>query len=86
MANVNGRDFDVDESVFKSWAVFDLIGVINDKAANPYERTNAMFKVVELSTGLGKDDVIEMSGGETAEVTAVFDTLTAIIQEAAPKN
>lgn len=86
MAQVNGRTFDVDAKKFQSWAVFELIGAINDEGKTPYERTNAMFAIVETCTDLTKADVIEMAGGADADVKAVFDTLAAIIAEAAPKN
>lgn len=86
MAQVNGRKFDVDASKFQSWAVFEYIGAINDESKTPYERTSAMFGVVETCTDLTKADVIEMAGGADADVKAVFDVLTAIIAEAAPKN
>lgn len=86
MAQVNGREFSVDESKFRSWAVFDLMGVISNEDRTPYERVDCMFRLVETVTDLDKAAVIEIAGGENADVQAVFDALAAIIAEAAPKN
>lgn len=83
---VQGRTFQVDDSVFSKWETFELVNIVSDEGKTPFERVNAMFALVEAATSLEKADIIEMAGGEGAEINGVFAILGEVITKAAPKN
>ena len=83
---INGRMFNVDDAAFKSWAAFEHIAIFSDENKTPFERTNAMFALLEVATDLKKQDIIELAGGESASVQDVLDILAKAVAKAAPKN
>lgn len=85
-AGASAPAFAIDSKAASSWAAFKLLRVLNDEEASPISKTDAAISYAGLVAGLDEDAIVELAGGEDAQISDVVSIVAQIIAQASPKN
>ena len=84
--DINIEDIAIDRDASTSWRAFKQLRVLNDPEADSMAKMDAAIAYAGLVAALDEDAIVEMAGGEGAQVADVMEVVTQIIAKAAPKN
>lgn len=76
----------IDREAATSWRAFKLMRVLDDPEASSTRKMDAAIAYAGLVAHLDEDGIVEMAGGEDAQIEDVMAVVAGIISEAAPKN
>lgn len=87
VVTVNGHDITIDADACESWEFFELVCEIGTE----FDQTKvpAAFQLIELCTGIGKDEFIELcreDGKRSASWRVVLESVGTVLAAAVPKN
>lgn len=85
-AGASAPAYTIDREAASSWKAFKLLRVLNDGEATAIDKTDAAIAYAGLVAGLSEDEIVDMAGGEDAQIEAVVNVVAKIIAEASPKN
>ena len=80
---VRGRTIAVDESALRSWPVVVAISKLTDM--DGLHATVGLMDIITQCTDLEEEDVLQLSGGHTADFGEVAKTLAEISELVFPK-
>lgn len=80
------EDLQIDVEAAQSWRAFKLLRVLNDETAGGVDKMDAAIAYAGLVAHLTEDEIVDLAGGEDAQIAAVMDTVAQIIALASPKN
>lgn len=85
--DINGTQVEYDPVWSDSWEVAELVTKAQDDSpASDHEKLAAMFRIVELCTGLNHDEFIELSGGGRTNRDEMAKRLGNTIGQLVSKN
>jgi len=85
--DINGTNVEFDPKWANSWEVAELITSAQDGSGiSEYQKLSAMFRVVELCTGLTHDQFIELAGGADTDRDEMAQRLGNTIAHLVSKN
>lgn len=76
----------IDREAASSWAAFKLLRVLNSEEADSIAKMDAAIAYAGLVAHLDEDGIVELAGGQDAQISQVMEVVAAIIAEASPKN
>lgn len=85
-AGASAPAYTIDREAASSWKAFKLLRVLNDAESSAIDKTDAAIAYAGLVAGLSEDEIVDMAGGEDAQIEAVVNVVAKIIAEASPKN
>ena len=83
---VRGIRFGVDKSFTASWRFFDLMRRMSAEGADVFDKVDATFELVEMATGVTKEQIVEAAGGDEAKMSDVAEILSEMAKAVVPKN
>lgn len=86
MAGASAPAIEIDREAASSWAAFKHLRVLNDENAEVVDKMDAALAYAGLVAHLDEDGIVEMAGGQSAQISDVMQVVAAIIAEASPKN
>ena len=85
--DINGTQVEYDPEWADSWDVAELLVTAEDASpVSQYEKLGAMFRIVELCTGLGREEYVELSGGGKTKADDMAKRLGGTIAQLVSKN
>ena len=60
--------------------------MLNDEDADNLAKMDAAIAYAGLVAGIDEAAIVDLAGGEDAQIAAVMETVAAIIAQASPKN
>lgn len=76
----------IDQEAATSWRAFKLLRVLNDEDADGMAKMDAAIGYAGLVAHLDEESMVELAGGEDAQVTDVMEVVAQIIAKATPKK
>ena len=83
---INGHVVPIIDGMASTWRAFMCLKVVSDEAAAGVKKMDAAFEYARLVSGLDDDEIVEIAGGDMAQITDVIGVVTQIMTEASPKN
>jgi len=83
---VRGIEFTVDADFINSWEAFELMHEFDSPDLGTFEKFDLSLKLIELATGVTKDEIVDAAGGPKAPAKDVVETAIEIVQAIVPKN
>lgn len=80
------EDLHIDHEAASSWRAFKYLRVLNDEEADNLAKMDAAIAYAGLVAGIDEAAIVDLAGGEDAQISAVMETVAAIIAQASPKN
>lgn len=80
------EDLHIDQEAASSWRAFKYLRVLNDEEADNLAKMDAAIAYAGLVAGIDEAAIVDLAGGEDAQIAAVMETVAAIIAQASPKN
>lgn len=76
----------IDQEAATSWKAFKQLRVLNDEDADGMAKLDAAIEYAAIVAHLDEDGIVELAGGEDAQISEVMDVVAKIIAKATPKN
>lgn len=80
------EDLRIDQEAASSWRAFKYLRVLNDENADNLAKLDAAIAYAGLVAHIDEGTIVDIAGGEDAQISAVMETVAAIIAQASPKN
>lgn len=85
--DINGTQVEYDPVMSDSWDVAELLARASDGSpVSDYEKLGAMFRIVELCTGLTHDEYVRLAGGGATNRDEMAQRLGGTIATLVSKN
>lgn len=85
-AGASAPAYTIDQEAASSWKAFKYLRVLNDEDSDGVAKMDAAIGYAGLVAHLDEDAIVELAGGEDAQISSVMDIVAQIIADASPKN
>jgi hypothetical protein len=77
---------EIDQEAATSWRAFKYLRVLNGEDSDAVAKMDAAIGYAGLVAHMSEEDIVELAGGDDAQVADVMEIVTNIISKATPKN